>query len=144
MEYSVNDRVVVNNSSLATHESHGLVVNLKAGLVHVLLDSKFIQYRNKSFTKIIKYSPYSLKLEKNTDSLVKSVEHAVTLILWGNEIDDLYSAEVATLLHCVNEEDAKDEAAKTMQQDTNLFYWISITKPSQVELVFPKVTIRKV
>jgi hypothetical protein len=141
MEYSVNDRVVVNNSSLATHESHGLVVNLKAGLVHVLLDSKFIQYRNKSFTKIIKYSPYSLKLEKNTASLVEST---ITLVLWSSVFQNLDSADLTTFLHCDDEEDAKEEAAKIMQQDTNLFYWMSITKPSQVELVFPKATIRKV
>lgn len=142
MKFEINDRVYVSEPKLATYRSTGLVTNIKDGLVHVLLDNNDVQYRSGKISKIVKYSPHSLELLD--EPIVSSEMETVTLVLWTNSFNSLFGAEIAMFLHCTGIEDAKSEAAKYIEANNHNFYWVSITKPTKVELVYPEPTIQRV
>lgn len=145
MDFQVNDRVVVTNPSLSTHQSTGLVINVVDNHVHVKLDSNCVQFRSGTISSIVRYRSENLALlDCPVQNRFEYEKDMVTLVIWENTFKTIYGAEIAKFVHCIDEEDAKSEAAEYIKFHTDKFHWVSITRPSMVELVYTEPKIQKV
>ena len=149
MNFCIGDLVKVTNKSLSTYGLTGVVNKRIGNKVRVYMDKELTGSRCSSIT----YNAENLEIVEtftnHADDEIHDSEFErslVTLVLWKTKSPkSIIGAEMVSFLHCLDVEDAKQQAARIiLEQPDEGHYWVSINKPSLVEVINEHPTIRKV